>query len=93
MQRNATRRIFELKPLIMFEFLQGIKIYFYDFNHNPPHFHAVYAEYEVLISILTLKVLRGEMPKPQLKRILKWAKSNQLALLKEFEFLNPQLRK
>lgn len=73
--------------------MQGIKIYVYDFDHNPPHFHAIYAEYEVLISILTLKVLRGEMSKPQLKRILKWAKSNQLALLKEFEFLNPQLRK
>lgn len=77
----------------MFEFLQGIKIYVYDFDHNPPHFHAIYAEYEVLISIITLKVLKGEMPKPQLKRIFKWAKLNKLALLEEFEFLNPQLRK
>ena len=77
----------------MFEFLQGIKIYIYDFDHNPPHFHAISAEYEVLISITTLKVLQGEMPKPQLKKILKWAKLNQLALLNEFESLNPQLRK
>ena len=77
----------------MFEFLQGIKIYVYDFDHNPPHFHAICAEYEVLISIITLKILKGEMPKPQLKRVLKWAKLNQLALLEEFEFLNPQLRK
>jgi hypothetical protein len=77
----------------MFEFLQGIKIYLYDFDHNPPHFHAISAEYEVLISINTLKVLEGKMPKPQLKKILKWAKLNQLALLDEFEFLNPQLRK
>ena len=77
----------------MFEFLQGIKIYIYDFDHNPPHFHAISAEYEVLISINTLKVLEGKMPKPQLKKILKWAKLNQLALLDEFEFLNPQLRK
>jgi hypothetical protein len=77
----------------MFEFLQGIKIYVYDFDHNPPHFHAISAEYEVLISINTLEVLKGEMPKPQLKRILKWAKINQQALLEEFEFLNPLLRK
>ena len=77
----------------MFEFLQGIKIYIYYFDNNPPHFHAISAEYEVLISINPLKVLQGKMPKPQLKKILKWAKLNQLALLNEFEFLNPQLRK
>jgi Domain of unknown function (DUF4160) len=48
----------------MFDFLQGIKIYIYDFDHNPPHFHAISAEYEVLISITTLNVLEGKMPKP-----------------------------
>lgn len=57
------------------------------------YFHAISAEYEVLISIITLKVLKGEMPNPQLKKVLKWAKLNQSALLEEFEFLNPQLRK
>lgn len=77
----------------MFEFLQGIKIYVYDFDHNPPHFHAVFAEYEALISINTLKVLKGEMPKPQLKKVIKWAKLNQAILLEEFELLNPHLRK
>ena len=54
----------------MFEFLQGIKIYVYDFDHNPPHFHAVFSEYEALISINTLKVLKGEMPKPQMNKIM-----------------------
>ncbi|MCU0467119.1 MAG: DUF4160 domain-containing protein [Arcicella sp.] len=77
----------------MFESLHGIKIYLYDFDHNPPHFHAIFAEYEVLISINSLEVLKGAMPKPQLKKILKWAKYNQIQLLEEFEFLNPQLRK
>ncbi|MDZ7898896.1 MAG: DUF4160 domain-containing protein [Arcicella sp.] len=77
----------------MFEFLQGIKIYVYDFDHNPPHFHAVFAEYEALISINTLKVLKGEIPKPQLKKVMKWAKLNQEMLLEEFELLNPHLRK
>jgi hypothetical protein len=77
----------------MFELLHGIKIYLYDFDHNPPHFHAIFAEYEVLISINSLEVLKGAMPKPQLKKILKWAKYNQIQLLEEFEFLNPQLRK
>jgi Domain of unknown function (DUF4160) len=77
----------------MFEFLHGIKIYVYDFDHNPPHFHAVFAEYEALISINSLTILKGEMPKSQLKKVMKWAKLNQSMLLEEFELLNPHLRK
>ena len=90
LQRNATFIIFESKPLSMFDFLQFM---LYDFDHNPPHFHAIYAEYKILVSIITLEALKGEMPKPQLKRILKWATLNQSALLEEFEYLNPQLRR
>jgi hypothetical protein len=65
----------------------------YDFDHNPPHFHSIYAEYEVLIDIRDLSVLRGEMPANKLKQIIKWAKLNQQFLLEEFEALNPKLRK
>jgi hypothetical protein len=77
----------------MFESFQGVKIYVYDFDHNPPHFHAIYAEYEVLIDIRDLSVLRGDMPSNKLKQIIKWAKLNQNYLLEEFEALNPKLRK
>ena len=77
----------------MFENFHGIKIYVYDFDHNPPHFHAISAEYEVLIDIKNIEILRGEMPSSKLKKVLKWAKNNQKYLLKEFETLNPQLRK
>lgn len=65
----------------------------YDFDHNPPHFHSIYAEYEVLRDIRDLSVLRGEMPANKLKQIIKWAKLNQQFLLEEFEALNPKLRK
>ena len=65
----------------------------YDFDHNPPHFHAISAEYEVLIDIRNLTILRGNMPSTKLKKIIKWAKLNQSYLLAEFETLNPQLRK
>ena len=65
----------------------------YDFDHNPPHFHSIYAEYEVLRDIRDLSVLRGEMPANKLKQIIKWAKLNQQFLLEEFEALNQKLRK
>ena len=77
----------------MFESFLGIKIYIYDFDHNPPHFHAISAEYEALIEINSLKVLRGDMPSTKLKKIIKWAKVNQQFLMQEFEMLNPELRK
>jgi len=37
----------------------GIAIRFYYNDHEPAHFHAVYAEHEALIEIETLAVLRG----------------------------------
>lgn len=76
----------------MFDSFEGVKIYVYDFDHSPPHFHARYAEYEVLVVIQTLEILRGTMPPAKLRRILKWARQNQQDLLTEFQTLNPYLR-
>lgn len=59
-----------------FFIIDGVKIDFYYNDHVPPHFHAIYAEYEVLIEIESLKIHRGSLPKPQQKKILKWAKAN-----------------
>jgi len=55
----------------------GIEIYMYYNDHLPPHFHAFYAEYEVIILICTSNqpssVYAGDMPKAQLKLVLQWA--------------------
>ncbi|MCW5588157.1 MAG: DUF4160 domain-containing protein [Legionellales bacterium] len=32
-------------------------------DHAPPHFHALYAEYEALIDIKMLEVIQGSMAK------------------------------
>ena len=37
-----------------------IKMFFDD--HNPPHFHALYGEHEVLIDINTFAVFAGHLP-------------------------------
>lgn len=57
-----------------------------------PHFHAYLAEYEVLVEIKTLEILKGELPGREWKKVRKWAEVNQLALLNEFQKLNPDLR-
>lgn len=40
----------------------GIVIYFFFNEHNPPHFHAKYNEFEALIDIKTLGVQNGNYP-------------------------------
>lgn len=41
----------------------GIVIRMYFNDHNPPHFHAEYGEYEALFEIDTLAILRGGLPR------------------------------
>jgi hypothetical protein len=55
----------------MFSSFDGIRIYIYPRDHNPPHFHAYYAEYEALINIRTLEIIAGDLPTKQLKRVIK----------------------
>ena len=73
-----------------FFIIDGIKIDFYYNDHVPPHFHAIYAEYEVLIEIESLKIHRGSLPKPQQKKNLKWAKANQAQLNEIWEAMRPK---
>ncbi|MBW2035837.1 MAG: DUF4160 domain-containing protein [Deltaproteobacteria bacterium] len=49
-----------------------IKMFFDD--HNPPHFHALYGEYEVLIDINTFAVFAGNLP-PRDELLNDWEKA------------------
>lgn len=40
----------------------GLVIYIFFNEHNPPHFHAIYNEYEAEIDIQTLEIIAGELP-------------------------------
>ena len=42
--------------------LFGIVIQMFWREHAPPHFHALYGEYEALTDIRTLVVIRGSLP-------------------------------
>ena len=60
-----------------------IRIYFSD--HNPPHFHAQYGEYEAVISIESLAVLRGNLPARAHGLTIEWAQKYQQDLLNSWE--------
>ncbi len=50
----------------------GIAIYMYFADHNPPHFHAIYAEHEALVQIDDGSILRGGLPKTAAKLVEQW---------------------
>jgi len=56
-----------------------IKIFFGD--HPPPHFHAVYGEYNALFSIELLEVIEGDLPNRAEKLVIEWATLYQRELL------------
>ncbi|MDA0738032.1 MAG: DUF4160 domain-containing protein [Nitrospirae bacterium] len=60
-----------------------IKMYFDD--HNPPHFHAEYAEHEALIDVNTLAVFSGRLPARALGLVTEWASLHKKELLSDWE--------
>lgn len=42
-------------------------------DHNPPHFHARYNQFEAQILISNANVLEGELPTRQLRLVQAWA--------------------
>jgi len=51
----------------------GIIIRMYFNDHNPPHFHASYGDFEAIIRISDLKILQGGLPRQQRALVLGWA--------------------
>ena len=62
-----------------------IKMYFED--HNPPHFHAFYGEYEGVFSIDTLEIITGKMPPRIVWLVIEWAELHKKELKKNWELL------
>ena len=53
-------------------------------DHAPPHLHALYGEYEVLVDIKTFKIMKGKMPRRALALILEWAYLHRAELLEDW---------
>lgn len=75
--------------------INSIKIDMYFKEHLPPHFHALYAEHEILIEIKTLETYEGYLPNRQHRMILKWADDPKIQqyLMDVFIKFNPNFKK
>ena len=71
---------------------EGIKINVYFGEHLPPHIHAIYNEYEVLLKIKDSEIYEGHLPSKQLRKSQYWVAENRSDLLNAFYELNPHLK-
>jgi hypothetical protein len=58
----------------------GIIIYMFYREHNPPHFHVKYQEYNAVIDIKD-EIIYGTLPRRALKLILEWMDLHKQELL------------
>lgn len=62
----------------------GIKVYINFREHNPPHFHAEYGEYRIIVYIDGW-VVEGKFPKRALNMLLEWAEMHKEELLADWD--------
>lgn len=62
----------------------GITIYMFYNEHNPPHIHAQYQDYEAVIEIESGK-LKGKFPQRALNLIIEWIEINKIELVENWE--------
>ena len=67
-------------------FFYGIVISMYFDDHNPPHFHAKYQNYDAVISF-DGELIKGKLPEKQLKMVQVWADIHKEDLLTNWELL------
>jgi len=63
----------------------GIAIRMFYNDHAPPHFHAVFAEYEAIISIKSGEIIKGNLPRHARMLVLEWTKLYNDELLSNWE--------
>lgn len=60
-------------PMPTISMFFGITIRMYFHEHGPPHFHAYYGGDEAAVSIGSLDVMEGKLPRRALALVLEWA--------------------
>jgi len=62
----------------------GIIIFMVYDDHNPPHFHARYGDYEISVEIMT-GIVDGKFPRRPLSAIFEWHQLHLEELMADWE--------
>ncbi len=63
----------------------GILIQMFWGDHALPHFHALYGEFEILVNIKTLEIIKGTMPRRASALVLEWASLHREELMEDWK--------
>jgi uncharacterized protein DUF4160 len=63
----------------------GIAIYMYYRDHAPPHFHAIYGEFDAEISIATTEIVEGNLPRKARSLVEEWADAHRVELERDWD--------
>ena len=68
----------------------GIVIRMFPSEHNPPHFHAIYNDFEAQFSIVPLEMLEGRLPARIHGIVIEWASLHQKELMDNWNKLRDE---
>jgi hypothetical protein len=63
----------------------GIAIYMYYRDHPPPHFHAIYGEFDAEIAINTSEIMEGELPRKARQLVREWTDLRRIELQRDWD--------
>ncbi len=63
----------------------GISIRMFYNEHNPPHFHAIYAGSRASFEIASLEIRKGGLPPRAVAFVVEWGRIHQAELLRDWE--------
>lgn len=62
-----------------------VKMYLLGKEHNPPHVHFLYGEYNGVVDLKTVTLKEGDLPGKALEMALEWVTLHQQELLTMWE--------
>lgn len=63
----------------------GIAVYMYYRDHAPPHFHAIYGEFEAEIEISNARIMDGKLPRRARKLVREWVEAHREELQRNWD--------
>ena len=69
----------------------GIQIYMYVPDHNPPHFHVRVRGLEAQITIDDASILRGKLETTDRRKVIAWARKRQMDLERNWRLIEQNL--
>ncbi len=64
-----------------------IRMYYAPKEHPPPHFHAYYGDYQVIVDIDSCSISKGDFPRRQARLVEAWAELHRDELLADWQLV------